>query len=384
MANYILFDGPQRDSLLPLTYMRAIGDILVGMYTIRQKWQKHLNVKLDQIVPSYLSGLYKSSLSDDDKVYINSACLPNIELIGSIGDMRTNQCILSNGKMVALKTKKKLNSSDQILNYATSCVYTEISAKIITNPEDILESSRSEFLNDCQHSLGSFSTIKPDESIKTKGTDIYYGKGISAFDVTLNASDGPIVIADDVELMESSVIKGPAFIGPSTKIHVGAKVYADTYLGPQCRIGGEVKRTVMFGYSNKGHDGFLGDSVLSKWCNLGADTNCSNMKNTYGLVSLYDIEKGDFRTTKKQFLGMILGDHTMSAINTSFNTGTITGVFCNVLDKNPPRYIQSFSWGSDAKFDLDKAIQIATHAMSRRNIQITQDYIDLIRYLGML
>ena len=184
--------------------------------------------------------------------------------------------------------------------------------------------------------------------------------------------------------MENAVIKGPVYIGRGTKIHVSAKVYADTMLGEQCRIGGEIKRTTIFGYSNKAHDGYLGDSVLAKWCNLGADTNNSNLKNTYGLVSLWDASANAYRTTDRNFLGMILADHTMAAINTSFNTGTVTGIFSNILNRTPDRFVPSFSWGHEAKYNVDKAISVAKTVLDRRSLQMSVAYESAIRYLASL
>ena len=228
----------------------------------------------------------------------------------------------------------------------------------------------------------SLSSASLDETNRVIGSDLYVGQDTSVTCAIINTTDGPVYIDDQVTIMEGAVIKGPVYLGPRTRIHVNTQVYAGTILGPECRIGGEIKRTTMFGYCNKAHGGYLGDSVLTQWCNLGAATNNSNMKNTYGKVNLWDISSNQKRKTDLHFLGCILGDHTMSAIQTSLNTGTVTGVFACLLDRAPKVYMPSFSWGNHDQYDVDKAIDVARHVMSRRGIDMPAAYAEVLHHLS--
>ncbi len=382
MEHFILFEGNEHDSLLPLTYLRPVGECRVGMRSIKEKWEDELKAQAYYLTQSYLQPLYPLPDNHNCTLYINASFLPDPALLEMVHGLEEQMVLLCDDRPVAFKSHPEIRELDllhaQLKNYRGK----QIQAKSIRYPEDILNLDQEEFEAEYLKISRGRTSNTPDPSVRLRGEAFYIGNQVEIYDAVLNASNGPIFIDDHVEIMEGAVIRGPAYVGQSSKIHVGSKIYANTYLGPECRIGGEVKRTNIFGYSNKGHDGFLGDSVLGMWCNLGADTNNSNLKNTYGLVSLFDIATNQFRTTNRQFLGMILGDHTMSVINTSFNTGTVTGIFCNVLNKTPDRFIPSFRWGDEMDYRVDKAVEIARIAMDRRGIQMSDAYEQVIRTLA--
>lgn len=387
MSHIVFFDGHEREQLLPLTYLRSTADLMVGMRTIKEKWMESFDQGHSILTSAYLQGLYPL----DDKAsgsvctYINGACLPDQELIKEIKALKANEGLKNGQRLIALKAQinEGFTTSD-VIDLFDESQMNETNAKVICYPEDILNMSRSEFLKDYEAMTKGKKSQTLDPSSKLRGEGLFIGRNVKVYDAIINTEEGPVYIDDGVEIMENAVIKGPAYIGKGTKIHVGAKVYADTMLGEQCRIGGEIKRTTIFGFTNKAHDGYLGDSVLGKWCNLGADTNNSNLKNTYGLISLWEIATQSYRTTDRNFLGMILGDHTMSAINTSFNTGTVTGIFSNILDRTPERHVSSFSWGKGVVYKVDKAIAVAKTVFARRSLKMTDAYESAIRYLASL
>lgn len=384
MTHIVLYDGIQRQSLLPLTYLRPISEIRIGIRTIEEKWQGEFKGSCNTITQDYLQPLYVTENIKSEKVFINGACLPSEKLIALIKGLKINQGLKANGNVVAFKSTEILSNLNLIKTFESSLNFKEIDADLIVYPEDILHFLEQEFLRDFRQLNSLRASASLDSSVRVRGEDIFIGSDVKLNDVILNATEGPIYIDDGAEIMEGAVIRGPVCIGKYSKVHVGAKIYAGTMLGPHCRVGGELKRTAMFGYANKAHDGYLGDSIIGQWCNLGADTNNSNMKNTYGIVSLFDIENNAYRQTGRQFMGMVLADHTMCGINTSFNTGTVSGIFCSILDKNPMRYIPSFSWGSNEKYQIDKAIEIAKKAMARREVQMSKSYEQAIRRLASL
>ncbi len=385
MRSIVFFDGPEHQTLLPLTYLRPAALCRVGMKTICEKWKSELNLPVSFLTAPYLSNLYPYTPTSSESIFINGACLPDKCLYQQIDKLGADEILMcQDSPMVFKGINLNINTIGDIARIVHERKSIEVDIRVIKYPEDILNLAREEFLADYHMYSTQRASLLPDSSTRVRGSELFVGRNTKIYDAIINTLDGPVFIDDDAEIMEGAVIKGPVYIGKGTQIHVGAKIYADTILGPGCRIGGEVKRTTILGYSNKAHDGYLGDSVIGHWCNLGADTNNSNMKNTYGLVSLWDIKEEAFRKTTRQFLGMILGDHTMSAINTSFNTGTVSGIFTNILNKNPGRYVSSFSWGGDQKYDVEKAIKVADMTFARRGIKMEKAYEQAIRYLASI
>ncbi|MCV9929001.1 GlmU family protein [Flavobacterium sp. LS1R49] len=367
--NYILFDGPVRNALLPFTFTRPVADILIGIMTIRQKWEMHLGSTTTTITEEYLSEKYPM-VELEENVMINASFLPNIDLADLVSDLTTNQAIFKGDEVIAFHTNENQEEVDfdtyEIIQYNGDCITVEHTWDIFSKNDAAIREDFN-FLTEDRKSQPipkSVNTIAPENIFIEEGAKLEF--------VTLNASAGPIYIGKNSEIMEGSVIRGPFALCENAQVKLNAKVYGATTVGPGSRIGGEVKNSVLFANSNKGHDGFLGDSVLGEWCNIGADTNNSNLKNNYEEVKLWSYETEGFAKTGLQFCGLMMGDHSKCGINTMFNTGTVVGVSANIFGTGFPRnFVPSFSWGGAAGFTTyvtKKAFETARLVMGRRNI----------------
>lgn len=382
MPNIILVDGASWETLRPLTLTRPIAKCMLGMSTIEEKWKRHLDGEYSCFTKSYLSPLFPTRWSDDNTL-INSSILPTAHLVKAIIALQEGEVLMDRDEYVAFKWPTEIKNLDGIPPVISKLKPIQIETERVIYPEDILKYCDQEFHADYRAITDGRTSAQADPSVKIRGQEIFIEQSAKVYDCILNATEGPIYIGHSAEIMENAVIKGPACIGDNSTVHVGTKVYAHTMLGPWSKIGGEIKRSTIFGYSNKAHDGYLGDSVIGQWCNMGADTNNSNMKNTFGMVSLWDMTEGDYRITERQFLGLIMGDHSMCAINTAFMTGSVTGVFANVFGSIPDRWMPSFSWGdSDTSYDIDRAITVAARAQSRRNINTSAAYAQMLRHIA--
>ena len=372
--NYILFDGPVRNALLPFTFTRPVADIRIGILTIREKWEKYLGYTTTTITEEYLTDKFPM-VEMEQNVMINAAYLPNEVLAEMVMALEENQAIFSGDEVIAFYTTDTQDEVDfdeyDIIEYSEEGLKIEHVWDIFKKNDAAIREDFELLTEDrtSQRIPASVNTIAPENIFIEEGAKLEF--------VTLNASTGPIYIGKNAEIMEGSIIRGPFALCESAVVKMGAKVYGATTVGPECRIGGEVSNSVLFGYSNKGHDGFLGNSVLGEWCNLGADTNNSNLKNNYEEVKLWDYEKGSFIKTGLQFCGLMMGDHSKSGINTMFNTGTVVGVCANIFGSGFPRnFVPSFSWGGAAgmaTYDVKKAFETARIVMSRRELEFTPE-----------
>ena len=371
--NYILFDGPVRTALLPFTFTRPVADIRIGILTIREKWEKYLGYTTTTITEDYLTDKFPM-VEMEQNVLINASYLPNEILAEMVMALEENQAIFSGDEVVAFYTKDTQEEVDfdayDIIEYEEDVLKIEHSWDIFKKNDAALREDF-ELITEGRTSQpipATVNTLSPENIFIEEGAKLEF--------VTLNASTGPIYIGKNTEIMEGSIIRGPFALCEGAVVKMAAKVYGATTVGPECRIGGEVSNSVLFGYSNKGHDGFLGNSVLGEWCNLGADTNNSNLKNNYEEVKLWSYEKSGFVKTGLQFCGLMMGDHSKSGINTMFNTGTVVGVCANIFGSGFPRnFVPSFSWGGAAgmvTYDVKKAFETARIVMSRRNIDFTE------------
>ncbi|QIH39684.1 glucose-1-phosphate thymidylyltransferase [Flavobacterium petrolei] len=371
--NYILFDGPSRNALLPFTFTRPIADILIGIMTIRQKWEMHLGSTTTTLTEEYLSEKYPM-VELEENVMINASFLPNAILVEMVSNLEPNQAIFRGDEVIAFYTTEEQEAVDfdsyEIIEYTDDCltvqntwdIFSKNDAAIREDFEILTEDRRS------QPIPKSVNVIAPE--------NIFIEEGATLEFVTLNASTGPIYIGKDSEIMEGSVIRGPFALCENAQVKMASKIYGATTVGPFSRIGGEVNNSVLFGYSNKGHDGFLGNSVLGEWCNIGADSNNSNLKNNYEEVKLWSYETEGFAKTGLQFCGLMMGDHSKCGINTMFNTGTVVGVSANIFGSGFPRnFVPSFSWGGASGFTTyitKKAFETARLVMSRRNVEFDE------------
>ncbi|AYN05022.1 MULTISPECIES: GlmU family protein [unclassified Flavobacterium] len=380
--NYILFDGPVRNALLPFTFTRPVADILIGIMTIRQKWEMHLGSTTTTITEEYLSEKYPM-VELEENVMINASFLPNYDLAELVSDLKANQAIFKGEEVIAFYTSENQEEVDfdtyEIIQYSGNCITVENTWDIFSKNDAAIREDFN-FLTEDRKSQPipkSVNTIAPENIFIEEGAKLEF--------VTLNASTGPIYIGKNAEIMEGSVIRGPFALCENAQVKMNAKVYGATTVGVGSRIGGEVKNSVLFANSNKGHDGFLGDSVLGEWCNIGADTNNSNLKNNYEEVKLWSYETEGFAKTGLQFCGLMMGDHSKCGINTMFNTGTVIGVSANIFGTGFPRnFIPSFSWGGAAGFTTyvtKKAFETARLVMGRRNIDFDEKEAAILEHI---
>lgn len=370
--NYILFDGPSRNQLLPFTYTRPVADIRVGILTIREKWEKYLGITTTTITEDYLSEKY-DMVELDFNVLINASYLPNADIVELIKGLECNQAIFKGEDVIAFYTKESQENID--LSTFETIDYKGDILKI-DHTWDIFSKNDEAIANDFE----LITTNRVSQPIPVSNNiiapeNIFIEEGAVVEFATLNASKGPIYIGKNAEIMEGSIVRGALALCNNAVLKLGAKIYGATTIGPYSKVGGEVNNSVIFGYSNKGHDGFLGNSVLGEWCNIGADSNNSNLKNNYAEVKLWDYSKNSFSRTGLQFCGLMMGDHSKCGINTMFNTGTVIGVSANVFGGGFPRnFIPSFSWGGSSGFVTyltAKAFEVAKIVMARRNVEFT-------------
>lgn len=370
--NYILFDGPARTALLPFTYTRPVADIRIGILTIREKWEKYLGSTTTTLTEEYLSDKYPM-VELEENVMINASYLPNENLVAIVSNLKSNQAVFKGDAVIAFFTNDSQEEVDfdqyEIIEFDGDCLTVEHTWDIFAKNDAAIREDFALLTEDrtSQPISKTVNVISPENIFVEEGAKMEF--------VTLNASMGPIYIGKNTEIMEGSVIRGPFALCEEAQVKLATKVYGATTVGPHCRIGGEINNSVLFGYSNKGHDGFLGNSVLGEWCNIGADSNNSNLKNNYEEVKLWSFETESFAKTGLQFCGLMMGDHSKCGINTMFNTGTVVGVNANIFGSGFPRnFVPSFSWGGASGFvtyQTHKAFEVAKIAMGRRHVEFS-------------
>ena len=380
--NYILFDGTVRNALLPFTFTRPVADIRIGIVTIREKWEKYLGYTTTTLTEEYLMDKFPM-VEMEENVMINASFLPNPILVEMIQNLKPNQAVVFTEEIVAFFTNNTQDEFDfeqfELLPFEGELFRIEHTWDIFAKNDRAIREDFELLTADrtSQSIPKSVNVIAPENIFIEEGAKLEF--------VTLNASTGPIYIGRNAEIMEGSVIRGPFALCEEAQVKLATKVYGATTVGPHCRIGGEVNNSVLFGYSNKGHDGFLGNSVLGEWCNLGADSNNSNLKNNYEEVRLWSYETEGFAKTGLQFCGLMMGDHSKCGINTMFNTGTVVGVSANIFGAGFPRnFVPSFSWGGAAGFSTyltEKAFQTAKIVMARRNVEFTDQEAAILSHV---
>ncbi len=373
--NIIFFDNQSHQSLLPLTYTRPAADLRVGTLKISEKWELQTDwAVVGYLTTNHLKGKYP--INDKQHIFIAANLIPNANLIQEIVGLKEGEVLESYGECLAFKTTKPITQNEemQAAIKAAVAVNSKSNSISIQNFIDIFKHNGEQIAADIESmrlepitNFGQYNTLI--------GNDFFIHPTVKMEGVTLNSTGGPIYLAEGVEVMEGSVIRGPFAALEHATIKMSAKIYGDTTVGPHCKVGGEVSNSVFYGYSNKGHDGFVGNSVIGEWCNLGADTNTSNLKNNYSHVSVWDYVSKTFENSGETFCGLIMGDHSKTAINTMLNTGTVVGVSANVFGGGfPPKFIPSFSWGGADGFEtfkLEKAKVVAQRMMERRDLTLT-------------
>ncbi|MBT5614814.1 MAG: glucose-1-phosphate thymidylyltransferase [Flavobacteriales bacterium] len=365
--NVILFDS-NRSNFYPLSYTRPISEFRIGILTIKEKWT-HYYKNISTKTEDYLVSKYPIR-KQKENLWIDASVLPSKELKTELDSLRNGELLESNGKIIAFKN---LNYSFKNLNK----INTSILVNSIENICDIFSDNGREIEADFKLLTKARKSQKISDTNTVIGKHIFVEKGAKISCSILNAENGPIYIGKNTEIMEGAIIRGPFAMGENAVLKMGAKIYGPTTLGPHCKVGGEVNNSVFFGYSSKAHDGFLGNSVIGEWCNLGADTNNSNLKNNYTEIKLWNYEMERFKKTGLQFCGLIMGDHSKCGINTMFNTGTVIGVSANIFGSGFPRnFVPSFSWGGASGFQvykLHKVFEVASKVFERRKLDFDEN-----------
>lgn len=379
-----LFDNINRANLFPLALTRNVADFRIGIFTISEKWKEFFAAEVNLFSADYLNQKFYDDAFKAD-FWVSSSIIPNKNLVEKIQQLKENQILVQGNQIIAFSAKNKdlieniqkancqkqdddLINKEELINYQGEIfqikhlwdIFQE-NGKAIQQDFDLLNKKGIE--GDVRH-----STLIGDQ--------IYVHPTAKVTAAVLNAESGPIYIGADAEIMEGSVVRGPFALCEHAQLKLATKIYGPTTIGPHCKVGGEVTNSILFAYSNKGHDGFLGNSVLGEWCNLGADTNNSNLKNNYSQIKIWNYSNKSYQNTGLQFCGLIMGDHSKSGINTMFNTGTVVGVSANIFGGGfPPKYIPSFSWGGSEKledFNFNKALEVAQKMMERRGVELTE------------
>lgn len=379
--NYILFDGTVRDSLLPFTFTRPVADIRVGILTIREKWEQYLNTTTTTVTEDYLSEKYPM-VELPENILINASFLPNKELVRKIEALQKNEAIFKDDEVIAfyaLEGQEVDFASCKTIDFLGDVLRIKNTWDIFSKNGEALQADF-DFLTEDRKSAPISKTnslINPDNIFLEEGASVEYS--------ILNASEGPIYLGKDSEVWEGSLIRGAFALCNNAVVKMGGKIYGATTVGPFGKVCGEISNSVIFGYSSKGHEGYLGNAVLGEWCNIGADSNNSNLKNNYAKVRLWNYASEKFEQTGLQFCGLMMGDHSKTAINTMFNTGTVIGVNANIYVPGFPRnFIPSFSWGGASGFSTyqpKKAYEAAKVMMARRGVVFDEKEANILNHV---
>ena len=370
--NYILFDDHLHQQFLPLTYTRPISELRLGILTLKEKWEHYLKSSTSYKTEDYLASKYTERV-EGENLYINSRYLPSVALLTAIKNLEFGQALKHDDIVLAYLLKK-----EESIDLSTfKDVQVDFDVDCIETVTDLFSKNHTAIHSDFKLlTEGRTSQPIPDTVTCFNEEQIFLEEGAKLYNGTLNATEGPIYIGKNAEVMENSAIRGPFALCENSTIKMGAKIYTGTTVGPHSKVGGEVSNSMILGYSNKGHDGFLGNSVIGEWCNLGADTNTSNLKNNYATIKLWDYQSSRFKDTGLQFCGLIMGDHSKCSINMMFNTGTSVGVSANIFGSGFPRnFIPSFSWGGSqgtTTYKLEKVFEVAELVMQRRGIHLSE------------
>ncbi len=365
--NYILFDGDVRTSLFPFTLTRPVADIRIGILTIREKWETYLKSTISSSTEEYLAVKYPLNLQEDN-VFIDGSFLPTPEVVAAIQGLSPGEAITCEGSLLAIRSSELPDFSEIRIDKAVNITKPLIRIK---NTWDIFSKNGEALQQDFELlTKGRKSALISGTNRLICPENIFLEAGAKVEHSILNATEGPIYLGKNSEIMEGNMIRGGFALCDHGVVKMGAKIYGPTTVGPYGKVCGEISNSVIFGYSSKGHDGYLGNSVLGEWCNIGADTNNSNLKNNYAKVRLWNYASERFDPTGLQFCGMMMGDHSKTAINTMFNTGTVIGINCNIFTPGFPRnFVPSFSWGGATGFSTyttEKAFEAAKVMMERR------------------
>jgi len=379
----VFSDAQYWEDFLPLTFTRPVAEMRCGILTFSERWQKILSSdEISWFTELYLQHKFREP-EKKESLFLVPNFLPTENVIQQIKELKQGEALVYEDELVAAKINMEGFSLNQIEKM------TDIKEELIffKKPTDLFTYNK-EAIDFDFNLLAKGKTSQ--ELSSTNGflgnkEDLFIEEGAEVEFSTINTKTGKIYIGKNAEVMEGCNLRGPIALCEGSKFNLGAKIYGATTVGPHSKVGGEVSNIIIFGYSNKGHDGFVGNSVIGEWCNLGADTNSSNLKNNYGNVKLWNYRTKDFQDTGLQFAGLIMGDHSKTAINTQLNTGTVIGVASNIFREGfPPNLIENFSWGGfkdDERFKLDKAYEVAEKVMARRKMPLTDEDKGILKHI---
>ncbi len=368
---------------LPLTFTRPVAEMRCGILTFSERWQKLLDsAQISYITEDFLQEKFQKP-EKVESLFLVPNFLPTEKVLGQIKDLKTGEALVYDNELLAVR----INMDNFSLNQIEKMTDIEEKLTFFKQPTDLFSFNEEAINFDFDLLTKGRKSAELSETNGFLGNkqDLFIEESAAVEFSTLNTKTGKIYIGKDAEVMEGCNLRGPIALCKGSKFNLGSKIYGATTVGPHSKVGGEVNNIVIFGYSNKGHDGFVGNSVIGEWCNLGADTNSSNLKNNYAEVKLWNYRTKRFANTGLQFAGLIMGDHSKSAINTQFNTGTVVGVAANIFKSGfPPNLIDSFSWGGmkgDEKFKLEKAYEVAELAMARRKVPFTEEDREILKHI---
>ncbi|MFC0429063.1 GlmU family protein [Chryseobacterium scophthalmum] len=379
----VFSDAQYWEDFLPLTFTRPVAEMRCGILTFSERWQKILETtEVSWFTEMYLQQKFREP-EKKESLFLVTNFLPTETVIQQIKDLKQGEALVYEDELVAAKINMEGFSLNQIEKM------TDIKEELVffKKPTDLFTYNKEAI--DFDFELLTKGKVSQELS-STNGflgnkEDLFIEEDAEIEFSTINTKTGKIYIGKNAEVMEGCNLRGPISLCEGSKFNLGAKIYGATTIGPHSKVGGEVSNIIIFGYSNKGHDGFVGNSVIGEWCNLGADTNSSNLKNNYGNVKLWNYRTKDFQDTGLQFAGLIMGDHSKTAINTQLNTGTVIGVASNIFKEGfPPNLIENFSWGGfkdDERFKLDKAYEVAEKVMARRKLPLTDDDKAILKHI---
>ncbi len=366
----IFFDDNAHQSLLPLTFTRPVADLRIGILTIAEKWTKYLKGDFSFHTQEWLQGKFPLKI-EEDNLFIYGGVCPDEHLLEAIDRLHHGEALAYNGQLLAVKLNESGALSFDPKTEFDRVVKFEQLPVLIRYPEDIFRKNDIELRRDFNLLTKGRSSASISATNIIIGNDFFAEEGAIADCSTFNTTNGPIYLANNTEVWEGTHIRGAFAIGEHSQVKMGSKIYGATTVGPYCRVGGELNNAVIWGYSSKGHEGYLGNAVLGEWCNIGADSNNSNLKNNYDDVKLWDYASQRFRKTGLQFCGLIMADHAKCAINTMFNTGTVVGVSANIFGAGFPRnFIPDFSWGGPQgleTYSLKRMFVTAEKVFARRD-----------------
>ncbi len=376
--NCILFDDASRFRLLPFTHTRPIADIRCGILTMRERWEKLLKNTSSTSTIKYLQPVFPLQC-EAENLWINGSVFATQNLIDTIKKLNAEECLVSDDLLIAFRSSQTDISFENLATKTKNFKTVSYSEKVkaLRNVWDIFMLNDAAIRNDFKLlTEGRNSLVIPSNIHVTAPENIFLEAGAKiGAGCIINAETGPVYLGKDAEILEGAMLRGPIALGEHSVVKMGAKIYGATTLGAGCKVGGEISNVVFFSNSNKGHDGYLGNAVIGEWCNLGADTNCSNLKNNYDYIKIWDEHQNKSVQTGLQFCGLLMGDHSKCGINTMFNTGTVVGVSANIFGSGfPEKFIPSFAWGGPdgmTTFRLQRALDAANRMMERRGKKLS-------------